>query len=212
MDAGAGTWMNLQRFIDYRSVDAIVLSHRHPDHVTDAFQLFHAREFGPGDFDPIPLWAPQQAIDALLGLVDDLATSFDLRPVQPGDRIAVGPASLRFVEMVHPPDTVGVRIEHGDAVIAYSADTGPTADLLDLASGADLFVCEATLQNEDSAWEGHMSAAQAGEAAAQAGVAKLVLTHLPPGRDLGLTLAEAEATSGGVAVQLADDKQRHEVR
>jgi ribonuclease BN (tRNA processing enzyme) len=212
MDAGSGTWVNLQRSIEYRSIDAILLTHRHPDHVIDVFMAYHAREYGtPETLDPIPLWAPQETIEALLGLVPSLEESFALKAIQPGDKISVGPASVRFVEMVHPPDTVGVRIEHEDAVIAYTADTGPTADLVDLASGADLFVCEATLQG-DEAWEGHMTARQAGEAAATCDVAKLVLTHLPPGRDVGLTLSEAQASCGGIEVQLADDGQRHEVR
>jgi ribonuclease BN (tRNA processing enzyme) len=212
MDAGSGTFMNLQRSIDFSEIGAIVLTHRHPDHVTDVFQAFHAREFGSVPaLEPIPMYAPQQTIDALLGLVEDLDASFVLNAIQPGDKISIGSASLRFVEMVHPPDTVGVRIELGDASIAYTADTGPTADLADLAGGVDLFVCEATLQGDET-WEGHLNASQAGEIAAQAGVGKLVLSHLPPAKDLGLTLAQAQATCGGIELQLADDGQRHDVR
>jgi ribonuclease BN (tRNA processing enzyme) len=204
--------MNLLRSIEYRAIDAILLTHRHPDHVSDVFMAYHAREYGTEEsLDPIPLWAPQETIDAIVGLVPFLEESFVLKSIQPGDKISVGRATLRFVEMVHPPDTVGVRIEHEDAVVAYTADTGPTADLEDLASGADLFICEATMQGDDS-WEGHMNARQAGEAAAQSEVAKLVLTHLPPGKDVGLTLSEAQASCGGITVQLADDGQRHEVR
>lgn len=213
LDCGAGTWRNLLEHLDYADIDGVILTHRHPDHVSDLFQVFHARRYGQADALPsIPLWAPAETLERLTGFAKELDQSFEFASVSPGDSIHVGEADFSFFSMAHPPDTVGVRIQTGGAVVAYSSDTGPTGDLDALASGADLFICEATLQESDELWEGHLSATQAGEVAARAGVKKVVLTHLPPGRDAGLSLAEAHKTSGGAEVQLAADGLKLEVQ
>ena len=134
-----------------------------------------------------------------------------MKAVSPGDSITHGGVSFRFHQMAHPPDTLGVRIERDGVVVAYSADTGPMGDVGPLAESADVFICEATLQDSDEEWEGHMTAAQAGAAAAAASAKKLLLTHLPPGRDAGLSLSEAHKTSGDAQVQLAVDGLKLEV-
>jgi ribonuclease BN (tRNA processing enzyme) len=104
-----------------------------------------------------------------------------------------------------------VRVEAGDAILAYSADSGTGADFESLASGAALFICEATFQDSDESWTGHMSAAQAAAIAGQVDATSLLLTHLPPGRDLALSLAEADREGMGLQIQLAADGQRLEV-
>ena len=212
LDCGGGTWRNLLTHVAYADIDGVILTHRHPDHVIDVFQLFHARHYGsPESMPEIPLWAPAETIERVSGFGKEIDQSFTMKAVSPGDEIRHGDASFRFFEMAHPPDTLGVRILHGDSVVAYSADTGPTGDVGALANGAEVFICEATLQASDEEWEGHMTAAQAGAAAAAASAKKLVLTHLPPGRDAGLSLTEAHKTSGDVEVQLAVDGLQFEV-
>lgn len=212
MDAGSGTWQKLLEHVDYRELDGVLLTHRHPDHTTDVFQAFHARTYWVDEpLAPIPLWAPHETIDHLVGYVDAMDDCFDLRPISAGDSVEVEGARLSFVRMAHPPVTLGVRIEDGDAVAAYSADTGVDADFTALASGAELFVCEATFQNSDGEWEGHLSASQAASLACRAAAGRLVLTHLPPGRDLAQSLVEAKETAGDCDVRLAEDGLRMEV-
>lgn len=212
VDCGAGTWRNLLEQLDYRSLTGVILSHRHPDHVSDVFQLFHARRYGQKESLPeIPLWAPAETLERLCGFAKELDQAFVMRSVSPGDSMQHDGTGFSFYEMAHPPDTVGVRIERDGVVVAYSSDTGPTGDLETLAANADVFVCEATLQDSDDGWEGHMTASQAGAAAARSGAKRLVLTHLPPGRDPGLSLSQAHKTSGESEVQLAVDGLRLEV-
>lgn len=212
LDCGAGVWRNLLDHTDHASIDAVVLTHRHPDHVSDVFMLLHARLYGqPEPLAEIPLWAPAETLDRLTGFSKELDQAFHLSSISPGDALTVGDAGLSFFAMAHPPDTVGVRVENDGAVLAYSSDTGPTGDLQELAAAAHVFLCEATFQDSDDAWEGHMSASQAGGAAARAGAGKVLLTHLPPGRDAGLSLTEAHKSSGGAEVQLAADGLKVEI-
>lgn len=206
LDAGAGTWQRLLAHVDFRDLSGIILTHRHPDHTSDVFQAYHARQFGgPEPMPPIPLWAPQETIDALVGFVGDFDKSFDLRVVEDGTEMTLDACKVSFVKVAHPPETLGVRMEQNGAVFAYSSDTGPDANFERLASNADVFICEATFQDSDGLWEGHMSASQAATIASKCGVKKLVLTHLPPGRDPELSLKEARDAAGGVTVELAAD-------
>lgn len=212
LDAGAGAWRNLLTLADYPSIAGIVLTHRHPDHTTDVFQALHARHYGQAEpLSPIPLWAPDETIEVLQGYAPEISKSFDLRAIAEGESIEFNGASLSFVRMAHPPVTLGVRVEHREKVFAYSADSGLDADFETLARGADLFVCEATFQDADDPWPGHLSASQAGGLAAKADVARLVTTHLPPGRDHDRTLAEAQEAAGSIAVELAEDLRRFEL-
>ena len=213
MDAGAGTWRNLIGLVDYSDLDSVLLTHRHPDHTSDVFSSVHARLLGqPEPLPPIPLWAPAETIERLVAFYDKAVRDcFELREITEADRIEIAGAQVSFVRMAHPAVTMGVRIQDQDGVLAYSADTGPGADLAALASGAATFVCEATFQDSDQLWEGHLSASQAGAIAAENEVEQLVLTHLPPARDYGLSLAEAQRSSGDSRVRLASDGLRLEI-
>lgn len=212
IDAGGGTWRNLMEHMDHRELDGILLSHRHPDHTIDVLQAFHARHYGSVEpMDPIPLWAPQETIDHLTAYATEFGSSFDLQAVGAGDGFGFEGARFSFFEMAHPVDTVGVRFEHADGSFAYTADTGPEGDLVALATAVDVFICEATFQDSDDEWHGHLRASQAGTVAAQANVGHLLLTHLPSGRDLALSVAEAHRNCEGIPVELASDGRRIEV-
>ena len=206
MDAGPGTWRNLVRFADFRSLSGILLSHSHPDHTTDVFMGYHARLFsGREPLAPIPLWGPQETLERVAAFAPKIGEALELRPCAPGVASDLAGGRVAFFEMAHPVPTLGMRVEAEGAVLAYSGDTGPAGDVHSLAKDADVFICEATLQASDGPWEGHMLASQAGRAAVEAGAKKLVLTHLPPERDARLSLFEAQDEAGGTEVLLAQD-------
>ncbi len=98
--------------------------------------------------------------------------------------------------VVRPEDLVGER-RHGRTVV-YSGDTRPHLPLIEAARGADLLVHEATFGGDElerARETGHSTAAEAARVAAEAGVRRLVLTHISPryGRDAAELLAEARA-------------------
>ena len=159
----------------------------------------------------IPLWAPQPTLDALRAFTPSIDESFELDTIVEGGSFDYAGATFAFTRMAHPVETLGVRVEAGEAVLSYSADSGSSADFESLAAGADLFICEATFQDSDESWTGHMSASEAATVAVGVGVTRLLLSHLPPGRDLGVSLAEADAAGSGIQIQLAADGQRFEV-
>lgn len=212
LDAGGGTWQRLLRDMDFAEIDGVLLSHRHPDHTIDMFQLFHARRYGERHLPSIPLWAPEETIERVTGFSPELNETFDIVAIEGGGTIDIGGAKASFVDMKHSVQTCGLRLELGGSVLAYTADTGPGSDFHTLAHGADVVVCEATFQDSDQPWwEGHMSATQAGRMTSDVGAARLVLTHLPPTRDHQLSLREARREAGAVGVELAEPGRKIEV-
>ncbi len=218
MDAGSGTLANLQRHIGLYDVDAIVISHSHPDHVSDLYSYFYSRLFGPERQPPIPLYVAPRVIERVNPLLTDdsaeirLAEAFDIVVVEPGEGHDLGPIRMSTAPMAHSVPTIGVRLESPSGTMAYSADTGPSDDLVRLASGADLFVAEAS-------WQGtrgdqppiHLTATEAGEAAARAEVGRLMLTHLRPYMDADRSREEAARAFAG-EVRPATDNETVGVR
>ena len=97
---------------------------------------------------------------------------------------------------VSPADLVGAP-RHGRTLV-YSGDTRPHLSLLEAARGADLLIHEATFGGDEAARAvetGHSTAAEAARIALDAGVRRLVLTHISPrySRDAPELLAEARA-------------------
>jgi ribonuclease Z len=98
--------------------------------------------------------------------------------------------------VVGPEDLVGVP-RRGRTVV-YSGDTRPHLALIEASRGADLLIHEATFggdEAERAVETGHSTASEAARVALEAGVRRLVLTHISPrySRDAPELLAEARA-------------------
>lgn len=191
LDAGSGSLANLQHHLDIADLDAVVISHEHPDHWIDTTGLHVAAKYYLG-IERLPVLAPRS-----VGPVMYYAgPPFELRTVADGDRHDVGDLTLTFSRTDHPVETLAVRVDGAGSSIAYSADTGPAWSLAALGPGVDLALCEATFLAADEGRAAHLSARQAGAMAREAGAGRLVLTHIQPGNDHEAARAEAEATFG----------------
>lgn len=203
LDLGSGALGSLQRHVDPRTIDAVLFSHLHPDHYADISGLYVMWRYHPeGPLAPIPVWGPK-------GVAKQSARAYGLRR-EPGmsaeftfneyddQPIRLGPFSIKVERVAHPVIAYGMRVESEGHVLVYSGDTGPCQELVDLAKGADLLVAEsAFVEGCENPVNLHLTGRQAGAAAAEAGVGRLVLTHIPPWHDPEVCLAEArEAFTG----------------
>lgn len=195
-DAGSGTFISLP--VDPDSIDAVVISHQHPDHCSDLMAAFHAWTYRPEPREPVPLYAPQPVYDLLVGFLGGEPPCFDFRPVSTGDTVEIGELSVSFVEMDHSVPTVGSRWEANGRTLFYTADTGPAGDWRAAASGVDVLLSEASYQEatKNRDYPHHLSALDAGEIAREIGAGTLVLTHIPPYLDPAVSVSEAESTFG----------------
>ncbi len=218
VDLGAGALGSLYGLMDPATIDAIAISHLHPDHCIDLCAFHVASRYAPNaPWPPVAVYGPAGTRDRIGRAYDpgttgdepeDLAASFTFHSWQEVQR--VGPFRITTRRMAHPVPTYGMRIETADAVLAYSADTGPTAALVELARDADLLLCEATFLDQDAATDPpglHLTGAQAGRHAAEAGAAALVLTHIPPWYDREQAVAAARRCFDG-PVQAAATHRR----
>ena len=202
VDAGPGVVGAVAGVVDPYDLDAVALSHRHPDHCTDIFALYHYLAYGDRPVAaPIPVFAPPGLADAATAFVDADADSpwhsvFEWKIAEGESRL--GDLTLRFGEASHSVPAACIRVESGGGSVVYSGDTGPGGDLEALAAGADVLLCEASFQDDtDDDYPFHLSASQAGGIATAAGVRRLVLTHLRSTLDPARSVAEAAATFGG---------------
>jgi ribonuclease BN (tRNA processing enzyme) len=102
------------------------------------------------------------------------------------------------VRVDHPIEAYAYRIEHDGKALVYSGDTAACGPLTDLAQGADLLLAEAAFRDgEDNPPHIHMTGSQAAKTAVEAGVGRLVITHVPPWHDELDALREAEGVFDG---------------
>ena len=211
LDCGNGVLTNLQLACDVSDVDAVLVSHLHPDHFADLYGLCYALRFHPSGERSVPVYAPAGAERQLGQLVDDpaaFARTLRFATVAAGDRLALGPLDVSLHPADHLVECVASRVEAGGAVVAYSGDSGPTPTLDAAAADADVFVCDATwLERQRPLPSGvHMTGAEAGQQAASAGARRLLVTHVLPTNDPGDVSAEA-ATAFDGEVLASHDRQ-----
>jgi ribonuclease BN (tRNA processing enzyme) len=188
VDVGYATVPRLLGLVPADEVDAVFVSHGHPDHCADLNPLLRARAL-PADRPPpaLPVYSPHRALDAVLALDRPamLADAYVLHEFAIGARLDIGPFRAQTVLLPHWLPNAGVRLTAGGRTLTYTGDAGPAPEVVELARGADLLLAEATFVDEvpeDS--RGYLcSAGEAGRQATWAGAGRLVLTHLWPGTD-----------------------------
>ena len=203
LDLGSGALGTLQRYVDPVTVDAVLVSHLHPDHYFDLSGLYVMWKYHPGGPRPrIPVYGPPGVAEQCArayGLRQDpgMSEEFEFHEYD-GHPIRLGPFTVHARRLVHPITAYGLRVESGGHTVVYSGDTGPCQELVDLASGADLLLCEAAfVESGDNPADLHLTGKQAGVAAAEADVRRLVLTHIPPWHDPDVPLTEAHEAYAG---------------
>jgi ribonuclease BN (tRNA processing enzyme) len=209
VDVGYATVPRLLERVAANQVDAVFISHGHPDHCADLNPLLRARALRDDPPPPLPVYAPRAALDAVLALDRPgmLDAAYVLHEFTVGNRLEIGPFRAQTRLLPHWMPNAGVRLAAGDRVITYTGDTGPSPDVVDLARDTDLLLAEATYVDhvpEDS--RRYLSSAhQAGRQATDAGARRLLLTHLLPGTDPAATRAAArDGYDGEVGVAAAD--------
>lgn len=203
LDAGPGTAVALSDALGGEQLDAVFISHEHTDHIFDLLpigkivltsRLVQDRDSGELSLDEsvprVPLFIPRGTASKLrtLAALFPVAThplldqafelGFEVHEYEPEESFALGDLTLRPALLRHTAPNCGIRIEAPDgSSLVYTGDTGVTDALPALAEGAGTLLSESTLRESDTSDHGHLSSADAGRAARDAGVEELILTH-----------------------------------
>jgi ribonuclease BN (tRNA processing enzyme) len=187
LDIGPGTLSRLEGTgITYDKLDALLLSHLHPDHSLDLATLLQAFNYAPGaertnSFSIYGCWGTQAFLQNLFILYPELVPAgYEISVHQAyRDDFMIGSLNIQTAPTGHTSQSIAFRVEDGQRALVYSGDASRHGELSDLARLADLLVCECSFPDT---WDtlDHLNAEDVGVLAAQANVKSLVLTHLYP--------------------------------
>lgn len=213
LDLGPDTLAELRRHCEMETINGIVITHLHVDHILDLVALWWGWLHYPVPLPaPIPLWLPPGGVDSIghiltsFGRSDEVDRFFSdicaAEEFSPGQPIGIGRATIRFAPTAHYVPCWAVRVELPGGVVAYTADTGPAADLSSIARDADLLIAEAMLVGAfaESPNRGSSTPAEAARLADKSGAKRLMLTHFWSERDAGEALRLASVTYSGPIV------------
>ncbi|SFA79789.1 MULTISPECIES: MBL fold metallo-hydrolase [unclassified Bacillus (in: firmicutes)] len=206
IDCGSGVLAKLQNKVQPEEIDAMIVSHYHPDHIADIGVIQHARliqGFLGKKMTTLPIYAHAENQTEFAKLTyKDITKGMAYQPNEP---LTVGPFTITFVKTIHPAPCYAMRIEAGGKAIVYTADSAYQDAFVPFSEKADLLLCECNFyagQNASNA--GHMTSTDAGMLAQKAGVKQLILTHLPQFGNLENLVTEAAAEYKGF-ISLAEE-------
>jgi ribonuclease BN (tRNA processing enzyme) len=201
LDCGPGVLARLRESEPWPSVDAIAITHWHLDHWGDLVPWVWGQTLGPGQDAAKPeLWVPPEgremlcAIGERLGRRDMFDDAFELSEYTDGEPFRAAGFEVTPYRVLHYGLLAyGFRATSNGTIFGYSGDSGPDDNLAVIARDADLFVCEATLEepNPEGGTRGHLASDEAVAAFEAAGAKRLLLTHRPHERPLDGGLDQA---------------------
>lgn len=212
LDLGQGSFPRLARLLDPAALDAVVVSHLHPDHFIDLVPLRHyllyerppsrVRVLGPAGL--------AERLDALNGSAGWTADSLDVGSLVEG-RQAIGPFELEVARVTHTDSSFGFRVStptdgSPDPIgLVYSGDCGRAEDLDALARPGDTVLCEVSFGPGPVApGAQHLDGPAVGELARRVRAGRVLLTHLQMGFDRAATIDSVRARFDRGPVELVD--------
>jgi len=214
LDLGQGSFPRLAGLIDPAELDAVVISHLHPDHFIDLIPLRHylrweeprrrVRVLGPD--------ALGASLDALHGEAGFTAAALDIEGLAEGRR-SIGPFELEVARVTHTDSSFGFRVsvatpgqDSGAAPgLVYSGDCGRAADLDALARPGDTLLCEVSFgAGPVSPGAQHLDGPAVGALARRVQAGRVLLTHLQMGFDRAAAVDSVRARFDGGPVELVD--------
>ena len=185
IDCGSGVLHALARTnAGYESIDTVLLTHHHLDHVADLLPLLKARWLAGEEH--LLVVGPPGTSDLLEGLLDVHAYLQDrvdliVEEVGPDDHFELAGFDVEAFKTRHSMYCLAYRLSRGTETLTFSADTEAFPELIAFADGSAVLVHDCSFPDEVDV-SNHPTPTQLGEAlaAADADVGRVYLTHFYP--------------------------------
>ena len=179
IECGSGVLSRLQRFVALNDLSAIVLSHLHSDHMADMLILRYALQDAPKSLKVFAPGSPALEADILRS-----CGAFDVTEITDGMMASVGAMKFEFTEMTHPVQSFGMRILADGRTLAYTGDTNWNDRVTAFARGCDTLLADTGLLSQSKPTPQsvvpHLTAVEVGVLAKNAGIKRLLCTHMSP--------------------------------
>lgn len=203
LDLGQGAFPRLASTLEPSTLEAVMVSHLHPDHFVDVIALRHYLrwEFAPSR--RVRVVAPRSLearLDALLAEPGFMSAACDIEVLEPGVR-TVGTLRVEAARVAHTSDSYGFRVSSVDGVgpgLVYSGDCGRAEDLDPLIRPGDALLSEVSFgAGPTKPGAAHLDGPMVGRLAARTRAGRVLLTHLQMGFDREATIASVRASFDG---------------
>ena len=201
LDLGQGSFPRLANLLDPGQLDAVLISHLHPDHFIDLVALRHYLRWGPNNPRRVRVIGPRglgDRIDALHAEPGFTAAALDLETMEPG-HMAIGSLEVDVARVTHADESFAFRIAvAGRPGLVYSGDCGRAEDLDALMRRGDTLLSEVSFgPGPVPASAAHLDGPTVGALAARTQAGRVLLTHLLMGHDEAQTVASAQRAYDG---------------
>ncbi len=193
LDLGQGSFPRLAGLLDPGSLDAILISHLHPDHFIDLVSLRHYLRWGPSHPRRVRVLGPAglgDRLDALHAEPGFCAAALDIEPMAVGV-MRIGALEVEAARVTHSAESYGVRVSVSDGPgLVYSGDCGRAEDLEALIRPGDDLLCEVSFGPGPVPPDvAHLDGPAVGALALRSGARRVFLTHLLMGFGEAETIA-----------------------
>lgn len=215
VDIGPGIMRRLcEAQIDAKLIDAIFITHFHPDHVSDLVPFLFASNYEYGEIRSAPFHVVgpvglEQFYHGLVQVYGHWIVPTGDRLIlnelsaQAKDSLQVGDVKVSSIPAAHSFPSLHYRFDAEEVSVTISGDTDFSEALIELAQATDVLICEASLP-DGLKQPGHLIPSEVGRIAQQAKAKRLILTHFYPPCEHADMVGQAAATFHG-DVAMAQD-------
>jgi len=212
IDPGSGTLNRLGiANINLNEISLIFFSHCHVDHTADLIPILFAKKNSlkisrQKDISLFGFKGFRQYFTKLQDIYKSWITSPEYSIIVNefnSDTLNFHDWKVRIKNVKHTDNSVGFRFIENNKILSYSGDSDYCRNLIELSQNADIALLECSFPESYNVPE-HLTPQKAGQIASEAGVKKLILTHLYPVYDSYDIIEECRKTFSGI-IEVAED-------
>ncbi|MBM4129032.1 MAG: MBL fold metallo-hydrolase [Nitrospira sp.] len=185
IDCGSGTLLQLEKAgKSYRSIDAVFITHTHPDHISDLLPLIHALSATPGfkrekDLLLVGPGNLKKFYDSCIASVIRKPKTYVITVIEMEEKLDLGYVHVFSRKTIHSENSIAFRFQEGEKALVITGDCDYEEGIVELSKDADLLIIDCSFPNAMKV-PGHLTPVQCGLVAKRAKVKKLLLSHLYP--------------------------------